>query len=159
MAAFPTGWFSPGLVTRPTPSPPSIRIPGSSLRLTSAKTRRPWVASGSSPPSLRTAQRTFSLRPPFSGILSVFSISRCSRMPFGVFRAVSSTSRPESSISARRLGGSRRAGPGGIAAPQFFMALQHIHLLQAGFMFCHFCSSSRTVPTAGQRLPVSAVPA
>jgi len=36
MAAAPTGWSSPGLVTRPTPSPPSIEIPGWSDHATHA---------------------------------------------------------------------------------------------------------------------------
>ena len=36
MAAAPTGWSSPGLVTRPTPCPPSMTMPASSVFRTSA---------------------------------------------------------------------------------------------------------------------------
>ena len=56
MAAAPTGWSSPGRVTRPTPGPPSMRMPGSRAQQTVAMMSRPSVASGSSPASLRTAQ-------------------------------------------------------------------------------------------------------
>ena len=61
MAASPTGWSRPGLVTRPTPWPPSMETPGRSCRSAWAKTSSPVVASMSSPPSLRTAQEA---RPP-----------------------------------------------------------------------------------------------
>ena len=58
MAAAPTGWSRPGFVTRPTPGPPSMTIPGSSRRDTRAKMRAPSVTSGSSPASLAMAQET-----------------------------------------------------------------------------------------------------
>ena len=57
MAAAPTGWSRPGLVTRPTPSPPSMHTPGAPVRRTDAHTSIPSVTSASSPASLRTAQR------------------------------------------------------------------------------------------------------
>ena len=69
MAGAPTGCSSPGFVTRPIPSPPSSTIrtgsESGSCRLsesffTSAKTSIPWVISGSSPASFRTAHDTTS---------------------------------------------------------------------------------------------------
>ena len=56
MAAAPTGWSSPARVTRPTPAPPSIVVPGVFTRLTRTTTSAPSVASASSPASLRTPQ-------------------------------------------------------------------------------------------------------
>ena len=57
IAAAPTGWSSPAFVTRPTPSPPSIKIPPVVRRRTAAQTSMPSVTSLSSPASLVTAQR------------------------------------------------------------------------------------------------------
>ena len=54
MAAAPTGCSSPGFVTRPTPSPPSISMP-EAIFSTCAAIRCPLVTSISSPPSLTTA--------------------------------------------------------------------------------------------------------
>ena len=51
MAAAPTGWSSPGFVTRPTPLPPSMAMP-EAVFVTVATTRWPVVTSASSPPSL-----------------------------------------------------------------------------------------------------------
>jgi hypothetical protein len=48
IAAAPTGWLSPGFVTRPTPSPPSISILEDRF-FTAAYTKTPFVTSGSSP--------------------------------------------------------------------------------------------------------------
>ena len=45
MAASPTGWSRPGLVTRPTPSPPSMRTPEASVFRTAAHTSIPSVTS------------------------------------------------------------------------------------------------------------------
>ena len=59
IAASPIALSSPGLVTRPTPFPPSITIPGSSLILTLTSIYAPVVTSGSSPPSFMTEQVTF----------------------------------------------------------------------------------------------------
>ena len=60
IAAAPTGWSSPGFITRPTPSPPSMVTPGVADFLTAAKMSVPRVTSGSSPLSFRMAQRTSS---------------------------------------------------------------------------------------------------
>src|SRR5829696_8883009 len=54
MAGPPTGSPSPGLVTRPTPSPRSSSSPGSSRHETRAVRWAPSVTSGSSPASLMT---------------------------------------------------------------------------------------------------------
>src|ERR1700722_15487005 len=59
MAGPPTSRPSPGLVTLPTPSPCRKRTrPGWLLKRTVARSSAPWVASGSSPPSLTVAQVT-----------------------------------------------------------------------------------------------------
>ena len=59
IAALPTGWSKPGLVTLPTPSPPSIKINFvSGFISTLAYIISLWVASISSPPSLRIPQVT-----------------------------------------------------------------------------------------------------
>ena len=92
MAAFPTGWSRPGLVTRPTPSPPSILIPGIPEWATSARTRMPSVTSGSSPLSFRTAQATA-----FSE-MQISSTSRYSSVPRGVLSRTWGTVSPVSSI-------------------------------------------------------------
>ena len=94
MAAFPTGWSRPGLVTRPTPSPPSILIPGIPEQATSARTRIPSVTSGSSPLSFRTAQETAPSEKQIS------SISRYSSVPRGVLRRTCGTFSPVRSIRA-----------------------------------------------------------
>ena len=60
MAASPTGWSSPGRVTRPTPGPPRMAVPPSALRRTVARMGSPWVASTSSPPSFSTEQAAVS---------------------------------------------------------------------------------------------------
>ena len=91
MAAAPTGWSSPGLVTRPTPSPPSIKMPSSIFRAV-AQISMPLVMSGSSPLSFCTAQRAKSS--PTSGS----RMSRLRRMPLGVSISSRSTVRPVSSI-------------------------------------------------------------
>ena len=54
MAGPPTSSPRPGLVTTPTPTPPSSSMPGSSRQRTVAVSRAPWVTSGSSPASLTT---------------------------------------------------------------------------------------------------------
>ena len=94
MAAAPTGWSNPGLVTRPTPSPPSISTPGVSVRSTLAKIRVPSVMSGSSPPSLRTAQHA---QP---GPAESSSSSASTWMPAGVSTRTALSRRPRSSSSA-----------------------------------------------------------
>ena len=94
MAAAPTGWSRPGLVTRPTPSPPSISTPGMPVRSTRAKIRAPSVMSGSSPPSLRTAQAA---QP---GPAEISSSSASTGMPAGVSTRTALSRRPVSSSSA-----------------------------------------------------------
>ena len=54
MAGPPTSRPSPGLVTTPTPTPPSRWTPGASDQRTVAVRWAPWVTSGSSPASLTT---------------------------------------------------------------------------------------------------------
>ena len=54
MAGSPTSMPRPGLVTTPTPSPPSRVTPGSARQRTVAVRCAPWVTSGSSPASLTT---------------------------------------------------------------------------------------------------------
>src|SRR5919199_2539041 len=54
IAGPPTGSPSPGLVTTPTPSPPSSTSPGFSRHEARAVRCAPWVTSGSSPASLTT---------------------------------------------------------------------------------------------------------
>jgi len=56
MAGSPTGTPRPGLVTTPTPSPPSRR--SSLAKRTKAWISAPWVTSGSSPASLIIPTRT-----------------------------------------------------------------------------------------------------
>ncbi len=63
MAGSPGGSSSPGLVIRPTPSPPQMTTsggpvsgPARGLSLTRAPISAPWVTSGSSPASLMTVQ-------------------------------------------------------------------------------------------------------
>ena len=94
MAAAPTGWSRPGRVTRPTPSPPSMEIPGASVFSTRAKIRAPWVTSGSSPPSLRTAQAA---QP---GPAAFSSSSASTRTPAGVSTAAAGRRSPVSSSAA-----------------------------------------------------------
>ena len=84
MAAFPGGWSSPFLVTLPTPTPPSMDVPHS-VFVTSAYTRTPWVASMSSPPSLRTAHLAWSP----SNVRS--STGRSRTIPLGVLISTEST--------------------------------------------------------------------
>ena len=59
-AGSPTSIPVPGRVTVPTPGPPVMRRPepASGSRETVAQISAPWVASGSSPPSLMTEQVT-----------------------------------------------------------------------------------------------------
>ena len=97
MAAFPTGWSSPRFVTRPTPSPPSMCTPGSSVRRTEAKMSVPFVTSGSSPLSFSMAQETLSAR------IVISRTASSSRMPFGVSSVMVSFLRPVSSIHAAAL--------------------------------------------------------
>ena len=78
MAAAPTGWSSPALVTRPTPTPPSITTSEPSLSATRAMTRTPSVMSGSSPASFCTEQ-TAHVSP-----RSASSTSTTTSMPAGV---------------------------------------------------------------------------
>ena len=94
LAAAPTGWFSPGLVTRPTPSPPSISTPGVSRRDTRAKTRAPSVMSGSSPPSFSTAQEA----QPVPARCS--SSSASTAIPAGVMTRTTASHRPDRRNSA-----------------------------------------------------------
>ena len=54
IAGPPSSRPRPGLVTTPTPTPPSSSRPGSSRQRTVAVSRAPWVTSGSSPASLTT---------------------------------------------------------------------------------------------------------
>ena len=54
MAGPPSSSPRPGLVTMPTPTPPSSSRPGSPRQRTVAVSRAPWVTSGSSPASLTT---------------------------------------------------------------------------------------------------------
>ena len=54
MAGVPGSRPRPGLVTIPTPTPPSSSIPGASRQVTVAVRWAPWVTSGSSPASLTT---------------------------------------------------------------------------------------------------------
>ena len=95
MAASPTGWSSPGFVTRPTPAPPKMRTPLSvGRRVTAAETGRPVVTSASSPPSFSMVQTApFSVRRQSSGATST-------TMPLGVRRATVSGVRPVSSSRA-----------------------------------------------------------
>ena len=58
IAEFPGSTGSPFLVTFPTPVPPKIFIFESFRKLTFEKISRPWVTSGSSPPSFITDART-----------------------------------------------------------------------------------------------------
>ena len=94
MAAFPTGWSRPGRVTRPTPSPPSMRTASGegSPRETVATTGMPSVTSGSSPASFRTVQRAdpSARRSQVSGTTSTVQ-------PFGVRR-----DRPAGAVPLRR---------------------------------------------------------
>ena len=88
MAASPTGWSSPGRVTRPTPGPPRMAVPPSALRRTVARMGSPWVASTSSPPSFSTEQAAVSP-----------SVTQSSRgastiQSLGVFREIRSGARP-----------------------------------------------------------------
>ena len=94
IAAAPTGWSRPGFVTRPTPGPPSMEMPGRACRSTVAKINAPVVASGSSPPSFSMAQVT---------ALPQASISRTGktkRTPFGVDSSTRSRWRPVRSMYA-----------------------------------------------------------
>ena len=88
MAASPTGWSSPGRVTRPTPSPPRMAVPPSALRRTVARMGSPWVASTSSPPSFSTEQAAVSPSATQSsrGASTIQSL--------GVFREIRSGARP-----------------------------------------------------------------
>ena len=54
IAAEPTSRPRPGLVTLPTPTPPSSFIPGVASQQTVEQSSAPWVTSGSSPASLMT---------------------------------------------------------------------------------------------------------
>ena len=77
MAASPTCCQRPGLVTLPTPSPPSMIISSSSMGVTREHTGMPSVTSGSSPLSFITVQTA-----PCPSNLPV--TSRSSLMPLGV---------------------------------------------------------------------------
>ena len=58
MAGSPTARLRPGLVTMPTPSPARKTMPApAGAGRTQDSTSAPWVTSGSSPASLRTAAR------------------------------------------------------------------------------------------------------
>ena len=103
MAASPTGWSRPGRVTRPTPWPPSMAIPGPVLRSTRAQMSAPSVTSGSSPPSLRTAQAA----QPSPAACS--SSSASTRTPAGVSMCTAGSAAPSSS---------RAAAPAAAAAAQ-----------------------------------------
>ena len=94
MAAAPTGWSRPRFVTLPTPAPPSIKISGTSVFRTQAKTSVPRVASGSSPLSFRMAQEAS------SDVILISSTVRWSRMPFGVRRSMVSFGLPVRSMKA-----------------------------------------------------------
>ena len=97
MAALPTLWSKPGLVTRPTPKPPSMSTPGDAFKATLAKISAPAVTSGSSPASLAMAQDTKSAPRVISSTCSVRSI------PLGVCSPMDFFSRPVSSIQPAAL--------------------------------------------------------
>ena len=97
MAASPTLCFKPGFVTLPTPFPPSIRIPGMSETDTDARTRMPFVTSGSSPLSFLTAHTAV---PPSSSASSTSSVSG---IPFGVAIRTDSGAFPVRSRKAAAL--------------------------------------------------------
>ena len=63
MAGEPGSRPRPGLVTTPTPTPPSSSIPGPSRQVTVAVRCAPWVTSGSSPASLTTTASARSAEP------------------------------------------------------------------------------------------------
>ena len=97
MAASPTGTFRPGLVTRPTPSPPSTWTPGAAETDAVATIRAPSVTSGSSPLNLRTAQRAaFPSR--FAS-----SMGKVRSMPLGVCICTAAGARPVSRSKAAPL--------------------------------------------------------
>ena len=105
MAAAPTGWSSPGFVTRPTPAPPSMEIPGSFCRETVAKISAPVVTSGSSPPSFSTAQDTR------SASIRISRTGSVRRIPLGVASSTRSTLRPVSSMQAAALAAAAAQDP------------------------------------------------
>src|SRR5689334_5173466 len=77
MAGSPTSMPRPGLVTMPTPSPPSRRMPGSARQRTVAVRCAPWVTSGSSPASLTTTAVAF------VASCTQDSTSKLTRLPLG----------------------------------------------------------------------------
>ena len=97
MAGAPTGHSRPGLVTRPTPKPPSRVMPGVLENSTLEKIRMPFVMSGSSPLSLRIAQLT----KPSPAVIS--STGRFRRIPLGVISSTDSSRLPSKSIRAAAL--------------------------------------------------------
>ena len=103
MAAAPTGWSSPGFVTRPTPGPPSITTPGCAARSTRASISAPCVASMSSPPSFATAQQAV------SPAMRQYRGAAVTGRPPGVVSVTLSGARPPSS---------RRAAPAAASAAQ-----------------------------------------
>ncbi len=98
MAGPPIGRPSPGRVTRPTPSPPSMRRPGSGSRKTRAVRWAPWVTSGSSPASFTT---TASASPSPSRQLATANVTR--RPPAGRPTSTRSCARPLTSAAAAAL--------------------------------------------------------
>ena len=78
MAGPPSSRPRPGLVTTPTPTPPSSSIPGSSRQRTVAVSRAPCVTSGSSPASLTTTASAVS-----SGVRVQVSTGNRTRWPDG----------------------------------------------------------------------------
>ena len=118
MAAAPTGWSSPGRVTRPTPGPPSMRMPGSRARQTVATMSRPSVASGSSPASLRTAQtaRSPSMRQNAGATRHLPALGRREAERF--------RRGPGQQEGRRALRRQRRARPRGVAAAQLLCPLR-----------------------------------
>ena len=112
MAGPPSSSPRPGLVTTPTPTPPSSSMPGAWRQRTVAVSRAPWVTSGSSPASLTTTASAWVA-------LSVqASTGKRTLWPSGSATSTACWIWPVSSAVVGRLGRGGRAGPGGPAGAQ-----------------------------------------
>src|SRR5919107_6291270 len=100
MAGPPTGSPSPGLVTTPTPSPPSSSSPDSSRHETRAVRCAPSVTSGSSPASLTTTASAH--EPPNSHLSTSNSTRRSAPLP-GSFTSTRACGSPLTSVFVAAL--------------------------------------------------------
>src|SRR3990167_3811058 len=116
MAGAPTSRPSPGLVTRPTPAPPSIKIPAHSFRFTVEMMCARWVQSGSSPASFTTSA---SADPPRTSHRTTANVTF---FPMGSVISTLDTGFPASiaSVAAFVAAGGGGAGSGGEPGPQSF---------------------------------------